>query len=493
MSLSITSFSFVCFVMLTLVVYYVIPRDKWLALGFASVIYYTYVSKGNVIWVIISIISVWMGGVLIDRNNKYIKETLNCIDGLDRKKGFKKRNRIIVWLVVCLNLGMLLLCKFTPALGLPLAISFYTLSAVGYIVDVFKGGEAEKNPLKIGTFLSFFPLLTQGPIVRYKRLKNSLFEDSKIDIDNIQSGTMLILWGCCKKQIIADRCYPLVNGVFDDYLSYSGPIVFIAVIGYMLQLYCDFSGGIDVALGVAQLFGVKLPQNFKQPYFSLSIGEFWRRWHISLGEWFKDYIYIPLAMSKLNNKAYSYLKNKKSVVFAKIITTSVITFMVWILNGIWHGAGWKYVMFGAYMGIIIALENYAKIKRKDKKGVAVYRFLCLIRTLLLVATGWMMIRVGTVAQFFYMFKSIFRLSKSSIYSSVSMYLGDMDIAILIFAVAVLIIVEIMQIKRGDTLRESILATKVTIRSVTWVALIMSWLILSYDMGNEVRGFIYAKF
>ena len=492
MSLSITSFSFVCFVLIVFFAYYAIQGDRWVALGFASFVYYAYVSNGNVIWIIVSFLSVWGGGMLLDKNNKSIKELLRPVEGKAKKQLIKRRNRVIVWTLVCLNVGMLLFCKFTPGIALPLAISFYTLSAVGYIIDVYKGYGAEKNPLKIATFLSFFPLLTQGPIVRYKKL-NSLFENSKISIENIASGMMLILWGAAKKQIIADRCYPLVNGVFSDYKSYSGIIVIIAVLGYMLQLYCDFSGGIDVAIGVAQLFGVCLPQNFRQPYFSLSIGEFWRRWHISLGEWFKDYIYMPLAMSKINNKAYSYLKNKSGMNVAKIFTTSVITFIVWIVNGIWHGAGWKYVLFGAYMGIIIAMENSAKMVHKEKKVSRMYQIFQLVRTLFLVAIGWMMIRVDNVAQFVYMLKSIFQKSESSLYLNISTFLGNMDIVILIFAVLILLIIETMQIKSGEKLRDKIIMSKTYVSVFVWVMLIISWLILSYDLGNEVRGFIYAKF
>lgn len=492
MSLSITSFSFVCFILIVCIAYYAIPGDRWMVFGGASFVYYAYVSNGNVIWIMVSILSVWTGGMLLDKNNKSIKEFSSLVDGKAKKQLLKRRKRVIVWTLVCLNVGMLLFCKFTPGVALPLAISFYTLSAVGYIIDVYKGYRAENNPLKIAIFLSFFPLLTQGPIVRYKKL-NSLFGNSKIKIENIASGMMLILWGAAKKQIIADRCYPLVNGVFSDYRSYSGFIVIIAVLGYMLQLYCDFSGGIDVAIGVAQLFGVSLPQNFRQPYFSLSIGEFWRRWHISLGEWFKDYIYMPLAMSKINNKAYSYLKNKGGMNVAKILTTSAITFIVWIVNGIWHGAGWKYVLFGAYMGIIIAIENSAKMIHKEKKVSLMYKLFQLVRTLFLVAIGWMMIRVENIEQFFYMLRSVFLADDLSVYSNISVFLGDMDIVILIFAVAVLLLVEIIQVKSGESLRDKIIMSKIPISSLVWITLIISWLVLSYDSGNEVRGFIYAKF
>lgn len=280
--------------------------------------------------------------------------------------------------------------------------------------------------------------------------------------------------------------------VFNEYNNYTGAIIPLAVIGYMIQLYCDFSGGIEIILGCGRLFGVELPTNFRQPYFSASVSEFWRRWHISLGNWFKDYVYMPLAMSKVNNKAYSILKKKYGNRIAKLVTTSTITFIVWLLNGVWHGAGWKYVVFGAYMGVLIAFENDTKNKtRKEEGKCSAAQLLCTLRTLLLVAFGWMLIRVNTLADFPQMILATFKGNSENLVATLHTFLNDMDWAALLYGILLVFTVEFLQQKKE--MKERMDQVHPILKIMAGVILIFTWLILSYDTGNEVRGFIYAKF
>lgn len=469
MSFSITSFSFVVFMCVVFIFYNLMPKNKWAVLFVASGIYYAYVAKGNVIPIIVSILSCWGSGIYIA----------------------KRKSRVVLFATISLNLGLLLFYKFEPNVLLPLAISFYTLSGVSYIVDTYRGGGAETNPFKLATFMSFFPLMTQGPVVRYKKISKTLYTDDNFNCSNVLIGLREVLWGAFKKLVIADRLYPFVDGIFSNYGKYSGIVVVLAVVAYMIQLYCDFSGGIDICIGFSRTLGVELPQNFRQPYFSASVGEFWRRWHISLGEWFKDYIYVPLAMSKLNNRIYRVIKEKYSTTVAKIVTSCTITFAVWVANGVWHGAGWKYVLFGAYMGTIIAVENYVKIidKRKIKDNRPTHLFK-IIKTLFLIAVGWMMIRTENINAFVSMFISMFRPSKDEILSVIRLYWSDMDCAVLVYAVGALFIGDLLMIKKRKKYQSQRLPF---VQLVVWTVLVFSCLVLSYDMGNEVRGFIYARF
>lgn len=487
MSLSITSFSFSLFVTIVVFVYYVVPKNRWIVLCVASCLYYVYISNGYIVPILVSLITLWIGSIYIDNNNQQTKEK-----DKSEKKAIKGKNKIALCLTIGINISLLLFYKFASNMILPLAISFYTLSGIGYIIDVYKGNESERNVCKLALFLCFFPLVTQGPIVRYRKLKSTLYKDNHFKFENIVSGIILIFWGGIKKLVIADRVYPLVNGVFSDYSTYSGLIIPIAVVGYMVQLYCDFSGGIDIIIGCGEMLGISLPENFRQPYFSTSVSEFWRRWHISLGNWFKDYVYMPLAMSKLNNKTYGYLKGKFGSAVAKLVVTSTITFFVWILNGIWHGAGWKYVVFGAYMGILIDIDNQKKMRKINfPLQQKLIHYAGILMTLFFVSIGWMLIRVDSLSDFPRMIASIFAGSNRGVVANIKDFLSDMDCAVLVYGIVLLFVVELLQMKQS--IRERINNMKPILKILFWIVMFFTWLVLAYDSGNEVRGFIYAKF
>lgn len=492
MSLSITSFSFFIFATFILVIYFIVPKYRWIVLFVASCLYYGYVSNWYVGPIAVSVGTLWFGSVYIDKINQQKKKLGKSEEDISLKEVYKKRSKVILCVIIGINLGLLFFYKFAPNTILPLAISFYTLSGIGYIVDVYKGSEAERNICKLSLLLCFFPIVIQGPVVRYKKLRMTLYRDNHFDIHQIISGLILVCWGGIKKLVIADRVYPLVNGVFSDYNTYSGFIILVAVVGYVIQLYCDFSGGIDIIIGWGTMFGISLPENFKQPYFATSVSEFWRRWHISLGNWFKDYIYMPIAMSKLNNLVYGKLKNRFGTMAAKIITSCAITFIVWIMNGIWHGAGWKYVVFGAYMGILIAIDNLRKSeKRSDCLRERWIHLAKNIRTLIFVAIGWMLIRVNTLSDFPKMIAAIFTKNSNGIIENVKYFWSDMDCAILAYGVILLVIVEILQTRQS--IRERVSNAKPIVQVIFWNVMIFTWLVLSYDAGDAVRGFIYAKF
>ena len=319
--MSFTTFEFFPFALMPLVVYYIIPQKvRWVWLLILSYMYYFSYHVTTVWMMILTTAVTYAGGILLGKLNS---EKPDKDADRETKKAFKKditnKKKKVVLGVILLSFGVLAVCKYTNfmigningilsafgsrgrlsvlKLTLPLGISFYTFQSVSYVVDVYRGKhEPQKNFFKYALFVSFFPQLLQGPIGRYERLGEQLYEGHAYDLKNIQFGLQRILWGMLKKMVLADRVNAAVTLIFNNYWNYGGWINVFGVILYSIQLYADFSGGIDITIGIAQMFGITMDENFRQPYFSRSIGEFWRRWHITLGTWMKDYIFYPFSV-----------------------------------------------------------------------------------------------------------------------------------------------------------------------------------------------------
>ena len=281
----LNSFLFVLFVVISLFIYYVIPKKlQWIWLLVISYVYYITNSRGLVVFIAATTLTTWYAGLTLEKTEAH------------------KKRRLIVALTLLFNFGILAVLKYTNFLivnindlfhtsilqfswALPLGISFYTFQSMGYLLDIcWKRTAAEKNLFRFALFVSFFPQILQGPIGRYSRLAHQLYEEHSFDPGRFERGFQRILWGFFKKMVIADNALYFVNPLFKEYQTYDGVALF-ATVFYAIQLYMDFSGGIDVVIGIADLFGVTMDENFRQPYFAVSITDFWHRWHITLGTW----------------------------------------------------------------------------------------------------------------------------------------------------------------------------------------------------------------
>ena len=311
---------------------------------------------------------------MLIKQTAVVKEHKEDWDRKERKaykeKGRKKRVALLV-LGLILNFGILAFLKYIPysaelGLLLPLGISFYTFQSMGYLIDVYREKvEAEKNIAKFALFVSFFPQIIQGPIAVYDDLAKQLYEGHRFDIDNIRRGLLLILWGALKKLVIADRALALVDVVTKNSNAYTGSFILFAVILYALQLYADFSGGIDIIRGVAELFGITMAQNFRRPYFSRSLTEYWHRWHITLGNWCRNYIFYPLSISKKFLNFGKWLKPKFGKHIAKVFPGCVASLITFIVIGVWHGSNLKYLYFGLWNGLVIMIaELFAPVNER---------------------------------------------------------------------------------------------------------------------------------
>lgn len=298
----------------------------------------------------------------------------------------------------------------------PLGISFYTLEALGYLLDVYwKRLPAEKNFWKLLLFLSFFPTVMEGPICRYGDVGDPLWECRRATAEEVEMGVLRILWGLFKKMLVADRLNTIVATVYGNPDQYTGYVTAGIAIFYTIQLYMEFSGAMDMVIGSALLFGVKLPENFRQPFFAKSASEFWRRWHISLGVWFKNYIFYPVTLSDLAKKWNKTARKKYGKHIAKVGTSMLALFPVWMCNGLWHGPQWNYIFYGVYYFVLLSLEVILEPAKKSFDGAKIFRKWPVLLGILQTAKTWVIIFAGELffradglGQGFRMFFNIFK-------------------------------------------------------------------------------------
>ena len=309
---------------------------------------------------------------------------------------------------------------FTLKVILPVGISFYTFHGLSYVIDIFKNRiKAEHDFIDYAVFVSFFPLLVAGPIERATHLLPQIKKERNFDYQKAVNGLKQILWGLFKKIVIADQCAQYTNTIFDDYSNHSGSTLLLGAIFFSFQIYGDFSGYSDIALGTARLFGIELLRNFAFPYFSRDIAEFWRRWHISLSSWFRDYLYFPLGGSR--GGTWMKIRN---------------TFLIFLVSGFWHGANWTYIVWRILNAIYImpsiifnTNRNHIDIVAKGNYLPSIREFFMMLSTFFLTVFAWIFFRSASLSDAFSFIKGIF---SSSLFSIPSIHPLDLFILLLIF-------------------------------------------------------------
>lgn len=386
--MTFTSLFFYLFVLVLLAFYYLLPRKyQWIILLLGSYAFYLIVCLKYVGFLLLTTLTTYCSARGIDRIAAHAKETLQQNHEawssderkLYKKQAAKRKKRLMV-ATLLLNFGILAVLKYynffagsiealladlglAVSLGkisllLPLGISFYTFQAMGYLIDVYRETvPAERNFGKLALFVSFFPQIVQGPIAVYSDLAGQLYETHSFRFDNLRYGAELVLWGFFKKLVIADRAVVLIQAVAGNYADYAGTYILLTAVVYALQLYADFSGGIDMARGVAQMFGIQMAENFRRPYFSKTLTEYWHRWHITLGDWLRNYLFYPLSISKAFLRFGRSAKKHLGRHIGKVLPTAVASLITFLVIGIWHGANWKYVAFGFWNGMVILVSS----------------------------------------------------------------------------------------------------------------------------------------
>lgn len=520
----------VAFLPICIIVYSIIPqKTKKYFLLFASMVFFWLVSGQLIVYLILTIMSVHYFGIWLDRIQGKRNAAVKAAPKEERKalkKVFLHQSRLVLLFAAVIHIGVLLVIKYSPFFTtnvnnlftllnvplqldipsyiMPIGISFFTLQAISYLFDVYRGLiKADDNIFRLALFMSFFPQIVEGPICRYGQTADQLWNVKQIEFENLKLGAQRILFGLMKKLVIADRLNPLIKEVFSNYSNYQGGIIAIAAVCYTIQLYMDFSGTMDAVMGIAQIFGVTMPENFQLPFFSKSISEFWQRWHITLGTWFKDYIFYPVTMSKPMKNLTSSARKKLGNHFGPLLAGSVALFCVWFCNGLWHGSAWNYIFFGMYHFALILAGNIISpaVTATNKKlhinaDCFAYRTMQMVRTTILVIIGELFFRAEGLKDGLAMFgKMVTDFSFSTLDSTLmdKLKIDVQDIIIVSVALVIIFVISVLN-EKGINIRLSLKKKNIVIRWGLLYALIMFIVIFgAYGKGYVPVDPIYANF
>lgn len=402
--MSYLSLQFIILALVTLIVYYTWPkkagRYQYLVILTASLIFFGFYNVLYFVYILTTIITIYITGLLI-----------NKCSTIDNRKPTSKSKAIYCttafYLCIVINTSLLAISKYLNplivfinmfssnnfdllTLVVPLGISFYTFTAISYIVDVKKNLiKAEKNIVKLSYYLLYFPKLLSGPITKYdKFVDNGFFDYHSISKIDVSTNSRRFIIGLVKKVVIADVLSPINAYVWKNMATTNWLVLVITAIIYSIIIYADFSGLMDMSVGFSGLLGIDLPENFNTPYLSRTISEFWKRWHITLGSWLRDYIYIPLGGNKVSKWRWA-----------------INIMVVWIISGIWHGANSNFVIWGAYYGLLLVLSKLFEKHLHIKNDSPVIAFFRVIRTFALVTAGWVLFQAPTLINAFEYYKA----------------------------------------------------------------------------------------
>lgn len=478
------SFEFLIFLPIVFLLYWFVFKGRQAQNVFivvASYVFYGWWAYRFLVLIFITTLLSYLSGILIEKYRgkaKWICGT-NIAINIGILCYYKYVNFFADNLETLINQFGYQLDWVTLDIILPIGISFYTFQALSYTIDVYRRDtNATKDFIAFTSFISFFPQLVAGPIERSTNLLPQFLKPRRFDYTNAVIGMRQILWGFFKKLIIADNCAQLANSIFDNYQDCNASLLLLGALFFTFQIYGDFSGYSDIAIGTARLFGVNLMKNFNLPYFSRDIAEFWRRWHISLNKWFIDYVYIPLGGSR----------GTKAMLIRNIL-------IVFFLSGLWHGANWTFVVWGLYNGIIIALLTLLNLNHKRSAIISEKRFFPPLKefgqifiTFVLVVIGWNFFRAEDLTQAVDYIANLCDSSIVSIPNFRDLGLSFIKLIYTLFFIVLLQLIDWIQRKQDFGLEIS----NVKYRPIRWSIYIFFLLTFSVFAGGQ-EEFIYFQF
>ncbi len=498
------SAAFIGFVILSVIVHEIVGKKsegrQWIVRLLASVVFYIAIAGWRIVFLAVSIFSVWYGGLLLDAIG----------DREEKVQAAKKKKKVAAALIV-FNLGILAVTKYLlPVVShpilLPLGISYYTLMAVSYVVDVYgQKYKYEQNPAKLSLYLIWFPQMLQGPINRYDHVSPTLYGTYHVAGDDIKSSALLFMFGAFKKYAIANVMIGTVGEIFGGDLSQKpGGFLFLGAFLYAICQYADFSGGIDMMVAVSRLFGVEMNINFRQPYFARSIAEFWRRWHITLGSFMKDYVFFPFALCKPVMRLSKKLGKKLSKHMTRSIVGGLANILIFFLVGLWHGPQIHFILWGLFNGVIIALSDmctplFSKMRTAchiDEKG-KLWDTVRIIRTFVIICFAGYFDYIEKTKDSIIAFKNTFlhfgpalsRLWVIDLYDSG--ILSVQKVVVFTLSVIILFIVDILAENKKDTVRSYSKLPVIVRWPIAYVILIL--FLMSFTLVGNNAGFMYAAF
>ena len=527
-----TSFGFILFLAILFPLYYLVPkRFQWMLLLAASYIFYAFAGWGCLIFIAVTTVTCWYASLRMDRLQKrqstYLKARKEALTSED-KKAYKARvkKKKLGWFLAALllNFGILAVLKYTNFaivninaisalfgggqlrlvdLLLPMGISFYTFQTIGYLIDVYRGKYPPQESLpRFALFVSFFPQLVQGPISRYDDLAPHLLEEHPFDRRTVSFGLQRVLWGYFKKMVVADRLLTAVTAIIGAPETYDGIFVLIGMFLYALELYADFTGGIDITIGIANTLGVPVKENFIRPYFSKNIEEYWRRWHITMGTWFRDYIFYPVSVSK---PMLSISKKSRALLgpeLGKRVPVYLATLLTWFATGIWHGASWNFIVWGLLNGVVIIISQecsplYHRFHERFPKVGATFGW----RLFQVVRTFWLMSALRSLDCYrdvpltFSMVGTIFtRFSLTPLWDGSLLELGLGVGDWIVAGLGCLLMLGVSLRQRRGSVREQLERAPEAARYAVAFGLTFAVLVFgAYGVGYDASQFIYNQF
>ncbi len=501
----LVSYQFLLFLAVLVILYYILPqRFQWGLLFAAGLLFYACAGAGGLACLSVTVLSTW--GLALSMQ-KY-------------EKGQKGKKRLLV-LGILLNVGILAVLKYTnfflenvnalleprgyayPYVNwlLPLGISYYTFQSVGYLIDVYRAKIGpERNLGHYALFVTFFPQMVQGPISRYDELRDQLFKGYEFDGAKIRSGLTRMLWGYFKKLVVADRIAPLAITIAQAPDGFGGLYVWVGMFAYTIWMYSDFTGGIDIVLGAAELFGIRLPENFDHPFFSKNLAEFWRRWHMSLMRWLREYIFFPISMSRAAGSLSKKARKRFGKNAGRRVPLYMASIITWFVTGIWHGASWNFIAWGMAncVALLISqeLSSWSKGFRKAHPWTSAkaYGAFEVVRTFLIFC----MLEMFE----YYPFAAVFRLFGSMFIDFRPWQLTDgtlfglgltvPDMVILLLSVALMVWTGFVSLK--TPMRQWLSARPAWMKFAMIYGLFLCVLVFGvYGQGYDASQFIYNQF
>jgi alginate O-acetyltransferase complex protein AlgI len=484
------SLQFLIFYPIITVFYFILPfKARWVLLLAGSFYFYMAWKPEYIILILITVFVAYLSGIKMGQTDN------------------KDKRKIYLCISLAVNLGILIMFKYAnffndsfrtlftwlnipynvPGFNLilPMGISFYTFQTLSYSIDVYRGKmKPEKHFGIFALYVTFFPQLVAGPIERADRLLPQFYSEKKFDYDRVTSGLKIMAWGFFKKVVVADRLGVAVNTIYNNPTKHNSIQFIIATIFFAFQIYCDFSGYSDIAIGSAKVMGFELMENFKRPYFSKSIGEFWKRWHISLSTWFKDYLYIPLGGNKVGKLRHYF-----------------DLFVTFLVSGLWHGANWTFVLWGALHGMYSVFGRMLAPLRKKLTAIThinklplLHKGLQIVLTFTMVSFAWIFFRANSINDAFYIVRHLFTdLGKATnftyLVNSISV-MGLTKFQLLVAAGGVALIEAVHLVERKGSVWDWLSSKPVLARWTAYSILLTATFWLAFSENNE---FIYFQF
>ncbi|MCR5041603.1 MAG: MBOAT family protein [Clostridia bacterium] len=538
--MTFTSYKFLLFVGILIPLYYLIPNKykkyQWILLLIANYIFYLSTGIPQIAFIVLSTAVTYVSTRIMQKFRDDCSALIAATPDItrDEKKAQKAiaaaKIKKVQYATIALHLIVLAVVKYlnvtignvnsivgafksdfaipTVSMIVPLGISFYTFTSLAYILDVARGKyKAEKNCFKVALFISYFPTIVQGPICRFDEVGRQLIAEHHFDYDRFVRGAELMLWGFFKKLVIADRASLVSKTVFsaENYQQYSGSQFLFALVLAFIYLYSDFSGGIDIARGVSEILGTDLPLNFERPLYAQSLAEYWRRWHMTLGGFMRDYVFYPVMLSKPVLKLSKKAANKWGKFAGKMVPSVITPAVVFFLMGIWHGASFQYILYGVYNAFMVssgvALEGFFN---KLKKWLHIndqaysYKLFCMARVFVITSISRLIVNPPSIAALGFIIKSLFTNFNVDFLFGLDGKFFDLgldakNMFVMFIGVLIFATVSIVS-EHGMNVRDSLNRQNIVFRWAVLIALFVIVLIFGkYGRGYDAASFLYQGF